>query len=568
MKLPYGISDFNKLRTDRFLYVDKTAYIEKLEQLGSEYVFFIRPRRFGKSLFLSTLAHYYDINEAEQFERLFDGLYIGVNPTDRRNTYLVLELDFSGMNTDSKEDLQASFKGKLRSQAIGFFHKYRTMFPNTAELTELIREASDVGAILDCVMQEVKKTDKKIYLIIDEYDHFANDIIAMGDGAFYKEIVRAAGFVRDFYETVKIGTKSVIDKIFMTGVSPIMLDDMTSGFNISTNLTTHAAVNGMMGFTDEEVKGIVAAVTPKDMKSKETDETLMHELRSNYNGYLFNEYAEARMYNPDMVLYFLNHWLMTGQHPRQLIDDNVKTDYGRLHRLISNANNRQVLVAVIKNDGITADLVSKFSFDMMYDDKYFVSLLFYMGLLTIDRQEKMRLLLKVPNYVIRTIFWTFIEERLHMEYQIVLDTEALRQSIETMAFDGRIGPYVEYISENVLKPLSNRDLREFDEKYIKVILFAYLMNSRAYRPISERETESGFIDIYLEKDKRIPDVKYEWIIELKYIKKSERSKLAEIKLQGLKQLDVYAASRAFDGQSNVKKALILFVGKDETIVVE
>jgi len=216
-----------------------------------------------------------------------------------------------------------------------------------------------------------------------------------------------------------------------------------------------------------------------------------------------------------MVLYYFDNYTRYRRPPRNLIDDNVKTDYGRLNRLAINEENRETLEKIIKEESIVSDIVTKFSFDRMYDQEYFVSLLFYMGLLTIGRQEKTRLLLQIPNYVIKTIMWEYIELSIKKKYNIKLDLNTLRKSIEDMAYEGKIEPYIDYISQNVLKMLSNRDMINFDEKYIKVILFSYIVNSMAYRPISERETENGYIDIYLEKNIRMPDVKYEWLIELK-----------------------------------------------------
>ncbi|WP_156202117.1 AAA family ATPase, partial [Thermoanaerobacter thermocopriae] len=244
-KIPYGMSNFRAMREEGYLYVDKTMYIEKIENLNSKYLFFIRPRRFGKSLFLSTLENYYDINNEKDFEKLFGDLYIGKNPTKLRNSYTVLELDFSGLDTGNRERLEKSFKQNLIDSISSFLNKYRNMFKDIDEIKEHIKKKSDIKSIINQLIEEVEKVGKKIYLIIDEYDHFANDIIAMGDSEFYREIVRASGFVRDFYETLKIGTKRVIDRIFITGISPIMLDDLTSGFNIALNVTMDLSLNEM-----------------------------------------------------------------------------------------------------------------------------------------------------------------------------------------------------------------------------------------------------------------------------------------------------------------------------------
>ncbi|EMT40074.1 MULTISPECIES: ATP-binding protein [Thermoanaerobacter] len=561
-KIPYGMSNFRAMREEGYLYVDKTMYIEKIENLNSKYLFFIRPRRFGKSLFLSTLENYYDINNEKDFEKLFGDLYIGKNPTKLKNSYMILKLNFSGLNTENKDQLKESFLLSVKNSINALLGRYEGILENTEEIRKKIDQITDINAVIMTIINEVKKVGKKIYLIIDEYDHFANDIIAMGESEFYREIVRASGFVRDFYETLKIGTESVIDRIFITGISPIMLDDLTSGFNIALNVTMDLSLNEMLGFTEEEVVKILEEV------GIEEKENLINNLRELYDGYKFNKNAKTRVYNPDMVLYFLAQYKNTGGYPEYLIDDNVKTDYGRLNRLTMNEENRALLERIIKEEGIVAEIVTKFSFDRMYDEEYFVSLLFYMGLLTIKDSVYNVTKLTIPNYIIKTIFWEYFEKKLKEENNIKYETEEIAKATWEMAFQGDIKPFVEFISTNILNRLSNRDIVKFDEKYIKVILFSYLTISNVYRPISERETEGGYIDIYLERDIRIPDVKYEWLIELKYIKKSEKDKVDKIKEEGIKQLKRYRESRGLKERKDVKEALLIFIGKDEYQVIE
>ncbi|MFW5972325.1 MAG: AAA family ATPase [Bacillota bacterium] len=562
LKIPYGVSDFRALIKENYLYIDKTKHISQIEKIGSKYLFFIRPRRFGKSLFLSTLENYYDLNNKDKFDDLFKDLYIGENPTESKNKYIILKLNFSGLNTDSKSNLKNSFRLTVVNAIMDNFIKYQEIFSDIDTSKEKLMELDDIKGILEYYLKEIRKTGQKLYLIIDEYDHFANDIIAMGDGYFYKDIVRATGFVRDFYETVKIGTESVIDRIFITGISPIMLDDLTSGFNIADNITMSKFTNEMLGFTEDEVLGIVDKFVEDTDIDMDRDE-LMVVLRNNYNGYLFNKDGKQRVYNPDMILNFFNQYLINEKYPDQLIDDNVRSDYGRLNRLIANEKNRQIVERILAEEGITADIITRFSFDMMYDREYFVSLLFYMGLLTISELRYGKTRLTIPNYVTRIIFWEYFERKLRDEYNIEYNVEELAKSIWQMGFDGDIEPFLSYLNEKVIKRLSNRDLINFDEKYLKVILFSYLISSNLYRTYSEQEVENGYIDIFLERDLRMPDVKYEWIIELKYLKKNNRNRLEEVKVEGLKQLERYAGSRKFDSKSNLKKVLLIFIGKDD-----
>ncbi|MGV8147021.1 MAG: AAA family ATPase [Alkaliphilus sp.] len=572
VKIPYGISNFKTLREEKYIYVDKTKYIDVIEKLNSKYVFFIRPRRFGKSLFLSTLEHYYDINAKNEFTRLYEDLYIGENPTKLKNSYLILKLNFSGLDTSNKEKLENSFIETVADSIRSFVLRYKSVLGDTEEIKEIVRKSKGLKSVLINLLTAVKEADKKIYLIIDEYDHFANDIIAMGEGNFYKETIRATGFVRDFYETVKIGTETVIDRIFMTGISPVMLDDLTSGFNIASNLTLDINLNEMLGFTEKEVKNIVDNCgIEKLMKNSGTvicEEELMQELKKNYNGYLFNKNAKNRIYNPDMILHFFDQWIKSNQYPEKLIDDNVKTDYGRLNRLMMNEKNRIKLEEIIKNESIVAKIVTRFSFDNMNDEDNFVSLLFYMGLLTNDSIVYGETKLTIPNYVTKEIFWEYFNKKTRKEYSIEHNTEELAKVIWQAGIDGDIKPFIEYISRNVLKKLSNRDLIQFDEKYIKAILFSYLTISNVFRPRSEQEIENGYIDIYLEKDIRTPEAKYEWLIELKYLKKSESKQIEKAKEEGLKQLKRYASSIEFEGKKNLKKALIIFSGKSNYVFVE
>jgi len=559
LKLPYGISNFKSIRQEKYLYIDKTKFIEQLEQAG-KYIFFIRPRRFGKSLFLSTLQHYYDISSGHEFQELFGDLYVGQKPTPLRNQYLTLQLNFSALNTNSSLEFEQSFKRRLAQGIQSFIQKYSDLLPDSAPVYDWQGDLPDVGSMIVSLVQYVQLGDLKMYVIIDEYDHFANDIIAMGDMPLYKEIIRAAGVVRDFYEALKIGTGSSIDRIFITGLSPIMLDDMTSGFNIATNLTTNLAMNELLGFTEDDVRSII-----RQAGESGREQLLTTELGRHYNGYSFHVDANKRIYNPDMVLYFFNEWRIGGQYPSQMIDDNVKTDYGRLQRLIANERNRTQLDRIIRNESVSTNIVSKFSFERMYDEEYFVSLLFYMGLLTIVGPKYGQTELGIPNLVIRQLFWEYFERRIKEQAGIQYDTSELSKAVWQLAFDGNLYPFIEFINRQVLGVLSYRDVIQFDEKHLKILLLSYVALSNIYSPISERETARGYIDIHLEKDFRLTEQPYEWLWELKYIKSSERNKLDSAIRDGKNQLNKYAGSRGLATKTNLKKAVLVLVGKEEIV---
>jgi hypothetical protein len=560
LKLPYGISDFAKIRTGNFFYVDKTRYIEKLEHLGSEYLFFIRPRRFGKSLFLSMLEHYYDRNKQEDFARLFGDLYIGKHPTERRNKYFILYLDFSGLDTSDSGELKSSFQKRFKGTMIRFLSKYSNHVKNASKLKDKLEQSEDISSVWEILFEAVEQSGHKIYLIIDEYDDFANDIIAMEDGLFYKEIIRASGFVRSFYKTVKIGTKNVIDRIFVTGVSPIMLDDLTSGFNISKNLTMNPIFGEMLGFTEEEVRGIIAKFE-FDIDS----EVLMDKLRSNYNGYLFHEDGKLKVYNPDMILYFFDEWSTSGRPPKQLINKNVKIDYGRLGSLIANRENRAQLEEIIVKERVATQIVAEFSFERMYTQEYFISLLFYMGLLTIQGSEEGNAVLGIPNYAIKTVCWEYFGRMLQEEIGIkYILTDNLKTIFRSMA-KGEIEPFVDFLG-GVLKALSRRDMKRLlGEQYIKWVLLTYLRLTPLYLFVSERELENGYVDILLEKGNAATRV--EWLLELKYIKKENRNQLEEVRKKAFEQLQKYMKSREMMARrSNLKAVALIFIGKSEIVV--
>jgi len=428
-RLPYGTSNFESFQVENYAYVDKTVFIEKLENEINKYQFFIRPRKFGKSLFLSMLSYYYDIRKKSQFERLFGDLYIGKHPTQGKNKYAVIEFDFSGIDTSGKDEFKVSFSRKVQETAISFLSAYSDFFTEAKFLIKKIDEKNPGIAAMDIVYRICKEANIKLFVIIDEYDHFANDLIAMGVNEVYKEMVRSNGVVRDFYETLKIGTKSVVDRIFITGISPVMIDDLTSGFNIAVNLTLEESYNNMMGFTEQEVEWLIDETG--------LDRGLINvDMKWYYNGYLFHKNAADRVYNPSMMLYFFYQIIKNKKVPEKIIDDNLKTDYGRLQRLTRNENNREMLIKIVKEGGIITEIQSKFSIDRLYDDDYFVSLLFYMGLLTIDKPLLgSSVQLCIPNYSIKTVYWEYIMKEVQISSDFALNTADLHSSM--MSLDGK-----------------------------------------------------------------------------------------------------------------------------------
>ena len=554
-KIPYGQSNFADMIERGYAYADKTRYIELLENENNSYQFFIRPRRFGKSLFLSILENYYDVNRKEKFESLFGEFYIGKNPTPEQGTYAVLKFNFSGLNTDSHEEFKSSFLMRIQECVIAFLKNYTNIVPDAQKEIQRIAEKSLGLNALNVAYSAAADAGIFIFAIIDEYDHFANNLIAMGKT--YKNEVEAGGIVRSFYENLKVGTDSIVRRIFITGITPMMINDLTSGFNMATDYSLDAKYNEMFGLTKEEVEQL--------MQKMGVDKSLMKiDMEAYYNGYMFNSRGKNKVYNPQMVLYLFNQILRTGFLPDQIVDANLRTDYARLRSLAENENNRKLLLQIINDGGIYGNIVEKFSLDMLNREEYFISLLFYLGMLTNGGVKEGQIYLKIPNYSIRTLYWEYMVSYIKdLEPETVSSLE-LAATVRDMAFRGNAKPYLDFFTENFLKRLSNRDLIRFDEKHLKVMLLASLFTSRLYLPNSESEVTEGYTDIYLQKHPAVSDIKYEYVFEIKYVKTDAKDSEIEAKREEAEtQIECYKKDPRFTNRNDVRFAAIVFKGKGE-----
>lgn len=556
-RIPYGISNFEVLRNKGYLYVDKTNYIEILDNYAP-YQFFIRPRRFGKSLFISMLENYYDINKEDKFEDLFKDLYIGKNPTEERNKFLVWKISFAGIDAGhGEEELRKSFNFIVKSSAIQFMHKYSHILEESKQSIENM-SAEMVVAYISMIS---KINDKNIFILIDEYDNFANELITGGKKNTYESILHGEGFVKVFYKAIKDATMDNFNRIFMTGVSPIMLDDLTSGFNITMNYTLDENLNGMMGFTKEELLTVINQVEIKDVNLKNK---ICEDMTTYYNGYKFNEYGDS-VFNPDMSMYFLNNYASYNRYPKEMIDNNVKTDYGKVNQLAYNFNDKEALEEIMTTGETSTMLVDRFNIHTMYRVKEnFKSLLFYLGMLTIKEQGPLGTVLKIPNHVIKTIYWEQYFHKINEDYDI--QVRDVRIAVNEMRMNGNIEPFIEFL-KRILEDLSNRDLIQMDEKHIKMMMLTLLGVDSTYFVQSEVENNRGYVDILLKKKIQFKDItKFQYLIELKYIKESERNTLEKVKEEGLKQIKTYEESNfineGFEGD-DLKKVLVIVVGKKD-----
>ena len=534
LKIPYGISNFKDLITQGYHYIDKTAYIAALEEAG-KHTILLRPRRFGKSLFLSMLEHYYDTQYAADFETLFADLHIGQHPTPLKNSYPILFMEFSGIETEQGyESVYQGFNHEVKNALKRFLTRYGY---SPESLAAMDAESSPQGKMKDFLRII---DDQKILLLIDEYDHFANSLLG-NDLSLFQSIVGKGGFVRSFYETIKTGTqRGIIDRLFITGVTPLMLDSMTSGFNIGENLSRTEAFNEAIGFTKVEVEGLLDNSINTCLNLDQ--HTVYDDVRRWYNGYRFHLNAPESMYNSDMVLYFIKNFdYKRCAYPEYMLDENIASDYGKIMAMFSIGDrdtNYTVLEELLNQGEVSARYQRKFDFGKGFDRDDFISLLAYMGFISLQRKTLSGDIFTIPNHVMRELYFQYFKVEVERRNHITISDRAILLAVEKLALDNNIQPLMTEL-EQVLKLLSNRDSIWMDEQHIKTILLTLLYQSSAYFIHSEREMNRRYPDILLLE--RSPfKVNYQHLIELKHSKKSEGEKSwAQKKQEGIEQVKGY-----------------------------
>ena len=554
-KLPYGISNYEELVKDGYYYVDKTMYIEQLENLAEKRIMFLRPRKFGKTLFTSTLENYYDTKKKDEFEILYGDTYIGKKPTKLKNSYYILKFNFSGIDTTNEETTIKGFKSKVQSSIKFFVEKYGLDF--------FVNNQEEAENILDDLIKafKIQKAEEKIYVIIDEYDHFANELLGFNTNQF-KSLVSKNGKVRKWYEILKEGTESVIDRIFITGVAPITLDSLTSGFNIGLDITQDREFNEMMGFTEEELKDLML----KQKIDKEEQEKIIPIMRENYDGYRFSLKGKEKMYNSNMCLYFLNNYTRFKEIPTQLIDMNIASDYSKLGKMLDlcqGEEREKVIEKTVSGEGIVSEITQKFNPAIEFTEKDLVSMLYYLGYLTISGEEVGYPILNIPNKVMKEIYSDYFLQILKRDIKVDINENYVEIARE-IAIEGKITKAIEML-EKYLQNLSNRDYQRFDEKYVKLIFFCIAMNLRIFRLKSEMEVQRKYPDILLipkDQSKEYKGV----MIEFKYLKKGEESKLKEKQEEAKKQIEEYGKFEEIKELKNIYKYTVVAV--NDKIYVE
>ena len=552
LKMPYGISNYEKIVNDGYYYVDKTMYIEKLENLPETNIMFLRPRKFGKTLFTSVLENYYDKNKKESFEKLYGNTYIGKNPTKLKNSYCILRFNFSGINTENEETTMKGFKEKVTISIEGFTKKYGIEFYINPEQTVEGMTRSLIEAF------KIQKPQEKIYIIIDEYDHFANELLGFNTEQF-RNLVSKNGKVRKWYEILKEGTETVVDRIFITGVAPITLDSLTSGFNIGTDITQDEEFNEMIGFTEEELKEILKN---QEISLKE-QEKIIPIMKENYDGYKFCLKAKNQIYNSNMCLYFLSRYIRLGEIPDKLIDTNIASDYSKIGKMLDlckGENRLEILRKTVQGEPIVNTIIEKFNPAIEFTENDMISMLYYLGYLTISGELVGIPELTIPNKVMKEIYADYFMQMMDKEAEFRIDNNANQEILIQLAKEGRIDKIVE-ILKIYLNNLSNRDLIKFDEKYIKLIFYCIAMNIKAYSTKSEMEVNRNYPDILLvprDSSKGYKAV----MVEFKYIKKGEVAKLEDKQKEAKEQIERYSSFEDIKDIQGLRKYTIVVATND------
>ena len=499
MNFPYGIADFRKIREGGYFYVDRTDRIPLIENSGSQLVF-LRPRRFGKSLWLSTLENYYDLARADDFEPLFGGLKIGRNPTPLHNRYFILKLNFSVVSAsgDHMGIRQALFE-HINTQIEIIVARYAPWIKQPVRI-----QPDNAVTSLQSLVGAISQTPYKLYILIDEYDNFANEVMIspLHGTNRYEELVQGEGIIKTFFKAIKDGSEGRgIDRVFLTGVSPVVLSDMTSGYNVTEDLSVNPDYHDLCGFTEIELRAVldqIAVVRHLDTVQVETALSLMRDF---YNGYRFSFQQNQRIYNPTLALYFLKHLVRYGEYPARLLDDNLAMDRNRI-QYVARLPHGETLInrALNPAEPLTiSQLVNRFGVqDMLTAPKnpdFLATLLYYFGVLTLaGRNEWGELALTIPNQVIRKLYVERLQEQLLPAY----DDQEQRQTICRRFYTtGDLGPLCELLEQTYFKVFDNRDLRWSNELVVKTAFLVILFNDAFYIMDSEPALERRYGDLLL-----------------------------------------------------------------------
>ena len=522
-QVPYGVADFATVIEQNLYYVDKTMFIPELEKQPRN-LFFIRPRRFGKSIFLSMLYSYYDCTQSHKFQSLFGNLWIGQHPTPLQGKYQVLFLDFSQI-TGNIDKLETKFNSYLSINLDAFVRQYSEYYQ--AEMEEILAQ-EDFEEKMELIFKAAKAHQYHLYLIIDEYDNFTNVILNERGENVYHAITHADGFYRDVFKKFK----GNFERIFMMGVSPVTLDDVTSGFNIGWNISIKPEFDEMLGFSTTDVVEMFTYYKGHGSIPVDSDiDAIVNDMKPWYDNYCFAEEAlkkKTRMFNCDMVLYYLRNYMDNGCSPRQMIDPNTRTDYGKMKKLLQfdklDGERKGIIRKIAEEEQIVTQLYESFSAYQIPKAEIFPSLLFYYGMLTIKGTRGSKLILGIPNNNVRKQYYGYLEE----EYQAkaYVDVNQLTDYYYDMAYDGKWEEGLRFMADAYAKVSSVRDGIEA-ERNLQGFFMAYLNLNDYYITAPELELNHGYCDFFLLPDLTHYASQHSYILELKVLSKKDFSAIVE-----------------------------------------
>ena len=513
-RLPTGISQFRSISDSNLYYVDKTMYLPKMEAV-SDFLFFIRPRRFGKSLFLSMVADYYDCENYKDIDEEFQGTWIAEHPLETKGKFQVLSLDFSQV-VGCADNLQDAFHVYLGIKIDAFLRKYGKYYSQKA--IEAAHNAPTAGGKIAAFVGEAKEKGYQLYLIIDEYDNFTNVVLNEQGHDVYHEMTHGSGFYRDVFKTFKPN----FTRILFMGVSPITLDDLTSGFNIATNISVHYWFNNLLGFSETDVREMIRYYQEVGRITKPEDE-IIAEMKPWYDNYCFSKECygvEPCMYNSNMVIYYMNTLITTGRPPKDMRDPNSKTDYAKMKRLVSldrlDGDRKGVVRTIAEQGYIDTTIETTFPAIEMINPNMFVSLLFYYGMLTIGGTALDKLHLVVPNLNVWEQYYRFLFDQYQDTARI--NMMKLENAFTDAALKGIWQPLFQYLSDRYFEDSSVRDAIG-GEKNVQGYFMSYLNLSRLFVIRPELEFKHGYCDFFLLADtKKFPVLQHSYVVELKYLK--------------------------------------------------
>ena len=522
-QVPYGVADFATVIEQNLYYVDKTMFIPELEKQPRN-LFFIRPRRFGKSIFLSMLYSYYDCTQSHKFQSLFGNLWIGQHSTPLQGKYQVLFLDFSQI-TGNIDKLETKFNSYLSINLDAFVRQYSEYYQ--AEMEEILAQ-EDFEEKMELIFKAAKAHQYHLYLIIDEYDNFTNVILNERGEKVYHAITHADGFYRDVFKKFK----GNFERIFMMGVSPVTLDDVTSGFNIGWNISIKPEFDEMLGFSTTDVMEMFTYYKEHGSIPADSDiDAIVNDMKPWYDNYCFAKQAlkkKTRMFNCDMVLYYLRNYMDAGCPPEEMIDPNTRTDYGKMKKLLQfdklDGERKGIIRKIAKEEQIVTNLYESFSAYQIPKAEIFPSLLFYYGMLTIKGTRGSKLILGIPNNNVRKQYYGYLEE----EYQAkaYVDVNQLTDYYYDMAYDGKWEEGLRFMADAYAKVSSVRDGIEA-ERNLQGFFMAYLNLNDYYITAPELELNHGYCDFFLLPDLTHYASQHSYILELKVLSKKDFSAIVE-----------------------------------------